>query len=385
MIPKTLSASSILVSEACMERWRVENFERTPQEDGKAAQVGTTDHYALEHFVDEVYLQKITNWSDTKRLFELYDEGYIETFRSGNFETDEYVDGKELLQKWYDRNRGGLENEVMSVEKKETFPIKTSVGEIPFTYILDRIDTEGDGVYSVVDYKTIRAIVRPEDMKIKIQPRAYALAVQIKFPDAKLIRVSFDMLRHDGLVGAVFTRDDNIATYRYLQRAAERVIATDESKAEETINEECKWCIKKTTCKTLAKSIAGGSVHGLELEEVARKKLQIDSQLLALKYAQEELDKILLTEAIQQDSTEFEIGQYEVKITSRKTRKANSNAIAHIVGPELTSKYGNFTVTNIDKMLKSGELDPAQYVQVKEQITTTHADPSAKIKDRGSF
>src|SRR5690606_25707099 len=172
---------------------------------------------------------------------------------------------------WHKRHvsDGGLTNEVLSVEQKLNFPIKTSAGMIPFTYILDRLDKIENGVYEVVDYKSIRAYIRPEELKGKIQPRAYALAIQIQYPDAEKIFVSFDMLRHNEKIGVTFTRQDNIDTYRYLQRAAERIIATDEDKTEETINEECKWCIKKTTCDTLARSVAAGTVHSLTIEQVA--------------------------------------------------------------------------------------------------------------------
>ena len=385
MIPKTLSASSVLVSEACMERWRVENFERAPSASNGAAMVGTACHYVLEHFVEKVYLDKTAQWSDWDLFLELYQTGYMKTFSSGDFSTPEYADGLDLVTKWYQRHAssGGLEGEVLSVEQKKTFPIKTSAGEIPFTYILDRLDKIADGVYEVVDYKSIRAFTRPEDVKNKIQTRAYALAIQIEYPDAERIIVSLDMLRQGEKVGAVFTREDNVQTYRYLQRAAERIIATPEDETKETLNEECKWCIKKTTCETLAASVKAGSVNSLSLEQVAERKLLIDAQMLALKYAQDELDKVLLQEAARRDELEFEVGNLEVKVTARRTRKPNSSAIARIVGPEIAAKYGNFSVTNVDKMLKSGELTPAQYAAVTKEITTSFGEPSAKVKSKG--
>lgn len=380
MIPKTLSASSLLVSEACMERWKVENFWRTPQVSGEPANVGTSVHFALEHFVKGVYLEQTIKWDDVKYLHDMYQLGYIETFSTTNIDTDAYRDGSELVARWYDRNKEGLLNKVISCEVKENFFVKTSAGAIPFNFIWDRADQLDEHTYEVVDYKTVRAPVRPEDLKKKIQPRAYALAAQIKWPDAKRIWVTFDLLRYDA-VGAVFTRDENADTYRYIKRAAERIIAIDEEDTEETLNEECKWCIKKTTCETLLKANRAGTVHGLPIEEVARKKLEIDSQIQALKYAQEELDKQLCLEAEHREEFEFEIDDMEVKIGARPYRKVgNSNAIANIVGPEIARKYGNFTVTNVDKMLKSGELSDDVAAQVREQITTTWSEPSAKVK-----
>lgn len=386
MIPKSLSASSILVSEACPERWKVENFYRTPQEDSEPAGVGTTCHYAFEHFVRDVYIDQKYDWSEVKHLKAYYDIGYVETFGNTNFDTDAYKDGAELVAKWYDRNKGGLSNKVISCEVKENFPIKTSAGEIPFNYIYDRFDQIDEDTYEVVDYKSLRAFVRPEDLKEKIQPRAYALAAQIKYPHAKRIWVTFDMLRHDGPIGAVFTRDENAATYRYLKRAAERIIATDEDKTEERLNAECKWCVKKVTCDTLLRANAGGTVHGLSIEEIAQKKLDIASQLQALRYADEELDKQLCLEAEKRDEFDFELPNgLEVNITARGTRKPNSNAIINIIGPKLASKYGNMTMTNIDKMLKSGELTDDQVKAINANITKTWSEPSAKVKMKADF
>lgn len=389
MIPKSLSASSILVSEACMERWKVENFHKTPQGSSEPANIGTTCHYALEHFVYDVYLEpdplKRIAWSDIAKLVQYYKIGYIETFGSTDFDTEAFHDGEKLVAAWYDRNKNGLPNKVLSCEIKENFSIKTSAGEIPFNFIYDRLDQIEEDVYEVVDYKSIRAYIKPEDLKRKIQPRAYALAAQIKFPNAKRIWVSFDMLRHDGPVGVVFDRDENAATYRYLKRAAERIIATDEDATTEQLNDECKWCIRKANCDTLLRANAGGTWHGMDPETAAQRKLEISTQILALKYADEELDKVLMGEAERRDEFEFELGSNQVTFSARPTRKANSNAVLNIVGPELGAKYGNFTITNIDKMLKSGELSPDQVSKVKAEISTTWSQPTPKIKPIGEF
>lgn len=385
MIPKSLSASSILVSENCMERWKVENFWRTPQASSEPANIGTSVHFALEHFVKAVYLDKTHQWDDVKLLKQFYELGYIDTFGTTNLDTEAFKDGALLVAKWYDLNKKGLPNKVLSVESKQNFPIKTSAGIIPWNYIYDRLDQIDEDTYEVVDYKTIRAYIGPEDLKAKIQPRSYALAAQIMFPEAKRIWVTFDMIRHSGPVGVVFTREENADTYRYIKRAAERIIATDEDSTEETLNPECKWCIKKVTCETLGKANAAGTVHGLPIEVVAQRKLDIDAQILALKYAQEELDKQLCLEAENREEFDFTLGGVSVSITARATRKANSNAIANIVGQELSTKYGNFSMTNIDKMLKSGELGPEKIKAVEEQITKSWSSPSAKVKPLNSF
>jgi hypothetical protein len=369
-----------------MERWKVENFWRTPQANSEPAQIGTTCHFALEHFVKAVYLEKTVVWDNVKYLNDMYQIGYVETFNSTNFDTEAYRDGADLISKWYERNKNGLPNRVISCETKEHFDLVTPVGPIPFNFIWDRCDQIDEEVYEVVDYKSVRGFIRAEDLKEKIQPRAYALAAQIKWPNAKRIWVSFDMLRHDGPVGVVFDRDDNAATWRYLKRAAKRIIDTDEDNTVETLNDGCKWCIKKVSCETLTKAKVAGAVYGLTDDELAQRKMDITNQILALKYADSELDKALCLEAENREEFDWQTRSgLQVNITARPMRKANSNAVAKIVGPELATKYGNFTMTNIDKMLKSGELNPDQRRSVEQQINTTWSEPSAKVKPPKSF
>lgn len=385
MIPKSLSASSILVSEACMARWKTENFDRTPQFSSEPANIGTSVHYALEHFVRDVYLEKKYAWQDIKHLNAYYQLGYIETFNSTNFDTDAFKDGAALVAKWYDRNKEGLANQVLSCEVKENFTIKTSAGPIPVNFIWDRADRISADEYAVIDYKTLRAPVNPQDLKQKIQPRLYALAAQIKWPDANRIWVSFDMLRYDE-VGVVFTRDENAATYRYVQRAAERIIAIAEDEVEETLNPECKWCIRKTECDTLQRANAGGNPMGMPIEEVVKRAHQIDNQLIALKYAQEQLDKLIAGHLEAEDIFEDVIGDYEVKMGSSPRRAvSDASSIASIVGPELSKKYGNFTVTSVDQMIKDGVLSSDQEAQVRAYVKTNWSSPRPKIKKKESF
>jgi hypothetical protein len=383
VIPKSLSASSILVSEGCLDRWKAEYFDRTPSENSDPAGVGLTFHFAAEHFVKAVYIDKIIKWDDIAALTAFFDMGYTATFQSANFDTDLYRDGAQLVASWYDRNKHGLPNEVVSCEVKSNFPIRTSAGEIPWNYIWDRADKIGPGEYEIVDYKSLRGRVTMQDMKEKIQPRSYAVAGLVQWPDAERIWVTFDMLRFNEMVSVCFTREECIATYRYMQRAAERIIAVDPEDVEPTINAECKWCIKKVSCEALLKNIAAGTTMGMDLEKLAERKLLVQSQLEALKYADAELDKAIMAEAEHEDAYEFEVGDYQIGFSSRSTRNANSAAIAHIVGPELSTKYGTFSMANIDKMLNSGELSPDVKKAVEAEITKSWSDPKPKVKKKG--
>ena len=377
MIPKSLSASALQTAEACLFRYKHENFDRIPAMGNSAASVGTSVHGALELFVKAVFLDKTANWEDEKLLLDLYEVSYMETFNSADTATHEFEDGLELVKRWYART--DLKDEVVSCEVKENFQIKTSVGEIPFNFIWDRADKISDTEYRVVDYKTVRVPVSAEELKSRIQPRAYALAAQIKWPDAERIWVTYDLLRHDP-VGIVFTREDNIAFWRYLKRAAERIIATDEKNPPQTLNPDCRFCIVKQKCETLQKSIAGGTTFSVNPEEAAVRKMQVSSQIKALEAFEAELDSILVKEAEARDEISWDTGNVHVDITASRRRTLNSHTAAKVLGPELTARYGSFTLGNIDKILKEENLTAEQRAALKEAIGVKWGEPSAKVK-----
>lgn len=378
MIPRSLSASSLNTAEACLARWKAENFNRTPSMSNKAADTGTAVHGALEMFVKAVFIDKKESWDNLDLLLQLYDLSYMDTFESADLQTDEHADGLTLVKKWHQRTQwDGVT--VESVEVKESFSIPTSEGDIPFNYIWDRSDQLGPHEYRVVDYKTIRAFVTPEQLKKKIQPRAYALAAQIKWPHAERIWVEYDLLRHDS-VGAVFTKADNALMWKYLKRAAERIIATDENNTPETLNPECRFCIRKVVCGTLSKAMTGGTIFGITPDEAARRKLMISSQIKALESLDAELDAVLMKEAEAKDLFEWETDDVKVAITASKRRQVNSNAVANIVGAEVTKKYGNFTLGNVDKMMADESIPLQVRAEVKRLIGVKWGQPSAKVE-----
>ena len=384
MIPKSISASALQTAATCLARYHAENIQKTPDMDSTPAMVGTTVHAAIERFVQEYCIDKtLTEWN-IEILKMYYLEAFVKTFNHANIESEEYLDGWELTQKWFIRT-DVRDHEVISCEVKSTFDVRTSIGVIPFTYIWDRIDKIGPGEYRVVDYKTLRARIPPDELKKKIQPRAYSLAARIQFPDAERIWVELDMLRHESPISAVFTRDDDADSYRYIQREAERIIAQPDDDPEnnplpETLNADCAWCVRKSECETLLKHSTGGGILGKTPYELAEKMLEVAGAMKALKYLEEELNESLVAQAEHEDMFEWEEEDLEIKITARSSKKlTNTHAAAKVIGPELMDRYGNLTVTNVQKLLKSGELTPDQVTQLKSFIETSYGDPKAKV------
>lgn len=364
------------VAELCLARFEAEHVRKTPSPSGKPANTGSAVHAALENFVEFAFLEDNAA-PDWNFLDDLYKIAYVEVFGSANYDTDEYRDGREMLWGWHKRT--SFEGfEILSVETKESFQLPTPTGTVPFNYIWDRSDKLEEGVYRVVDYKTTWGFLNEEMLRRKIQARCYGLAAQIKWPDAKKIWVQFDLLRRDP-IGVVFSRQDNIETWSFLKRAAKRIWNAPKP-APETLNSDCRYCVRKLICGTLNKHVGQGGVLGLSPEIAADRLLQIDGQIKALESIKEECDRILVSEAERRDELEWDVPGGRVRITASSRRSVRSDAVAEVLPQELVKKYGTFTVTNIDKLLKEPGLDQQTRDRVKAAIFKKWGEPTAKVE-----
>jgi hypothetical protein len=370
-----------------MARWKAENFNRGSNVSNKAADTGTAVHGGLEYFVDWCILKgHMEDWNEAK-LREFYETSYMETFRSGDFDAETFKDGWALCLKWFKRTDLSGRT-VLSVEEKLHFPVKTSIGDIPVTYIRDRFDCLKEpenergkgGIFEVVDYKTIRWAPKISELKGKIQPRIYALATQIEYPEAEQIWVSFDCLRHDPIGSVMFTREDNIRTYRALKKAAERIIATEEDKVQETLNAECQYCIRKLFCKTLQSNVLAQGFLALPVDQAAARLSQVDNQLKALKAVSDQLNNIIATHGKQLDITEWaQPDGSTVKLTVKKYRQVDRVIAMNIVGPAIAQRYGKLGMAEIDELMKGNELTDEQKKQLKAAIGLDYSDPTVKV------
>jgi hypothetical protein len=385
MKPRTLSASAIGVAEKCLLRYKAEQIDRVPDIDKDAARAGSAVHGALELFVTMVYINK-THQRELKLLIELYGMSFLKTFGYLDHTSEIYVEGVEMLDKWYERDH--LANrQVLSCEIKKSFPIKTSIGDIPFNYILDRFDKlSGDRVYGVVDYKSNRWGIRPGDLLGKIQPRAYALAMQLEYPDAEKIWVEFDMLRHDGPVGIVFTKEDNRETLRYLRKKAQEIVDADPDKLQPKLNNECRFCVAKATCPALRANLTGGGIFSVTNRVDLR--AQLEFQKAGLEALITELDDQFMTEAQQEDIFTFDGDTYKLEIgPGQSRRELDSTRVKTVIGEELWSKYGSdsMTMAAFDKLLKSEDITSEQKAKLKLLVRSKPGNAKVKVVANSPF
>lgn len=381
MIPRTLSATSIATFESCPARYKAEVIDRVPRIDGSAGLLGSACHEVLEIWVKDGYY--LREWDDImqkeKALNVLWTMVYPQYFS----ERTRFAEGWLMLLRWLQRTEWD-DREVISTEVKSTFPVPTSVGEIGCTYIWDRCDRLLDsGFIEVVDYKSVAQPIQPDQLKHKIQPRLYALAAAIQFKGAAGIWITYDLLRYD-TVSARFDRDDNVDTWTWLKAQAERIIASDGT--EEKLNPECRWCVRKQNCETLKKHGDGGGVLGIaNLGDAIDRRAQLKYAFDGMKSALDELDEHILAMCDEEELVEFETPMTKFKIASSGRRNVDSAMVAHIIGPELMSQYGKIGVTDVDALLKDGDLTDSQKSQIRQLIKKVFGKATVKTEPKIDF
>lgn len=390
MIPKSLSASSVIKAQACLAMWVANYYHKASEPGGSAANLGTACHGGLEDWVTDGHSH------DPTATFETLEKLFAKYYHALFSDTSRYDEGVKIMKNWYDREHP-LKNTVLSTEVKENFPLRIK-GEnggtivIPFNYIWDRCDalteercTECGNCpleIDVVDYKSVMMPVSPDALKDKIQARAYGVAAQIKYPHANRIWVTFDLLRYEAPVSIVYTRDQNIAAYKYILTMLQRILNTDEDAAPETINAECKWCIRASTCKTLHSNISVGGYHSMTANEAVKARAEIDNKVKGLKGAKEQLDSIIMAYADNEDVFEWDVDNIKVQITAYGQRTIDPERAAKVIGVDLMGRYGKLTIGNVDKMIKAKEVDKEQAKELRALIRKQYGDPYVKTSEK---
>lgn len=378
MKPRSFSASAFQVAETCLARYQAENILRSERPSNVAADLGTAVHAALEAYVKAVYIERSKPANVLALLF-LYRKAFSEIFETVEPEAhDWFEEGQEMCKLWFNRTDFS-DRTVLSCEVKTSFDIKTSIGSIPFNYIWDRFDKLDDreDEFEVVDYKTIRKNLSPQDLRKKIQARFYGLAAQIQHPEAKRIWVRFDLLRHES-VATVFTKEDNAATWKFAKALAEKIIGTPEPDSvmpdgsiapwPESLNPECGYCVRKASCNALKSNVVGGGLWSLTtMDERINARAAMEFQMKGLKLLTEELDEIILKEASAAETTEFETDLYKAKVGQYSRRSVDAERVEHVIGQDLFLKYGGISLTmaNFQKLLKDRAVTAEQLAKLK--------------------
>lgn len=323
------SASSFKTYEACPARWEATyTGTRPPELPGAPAMKGTVCHYALEYFI-KAMMHLTGDTFDTKLKvltgFARYE--YDRLFKSDDSHWSDCVD---MLETWL-RNtpREYWEDRmVLSTEKKMTFNLATNDGVKPFTYICDRVDSltlpDGRDVIEVVDYKSYRDGTKADKMKGDLQVKAYAIAMMMEYkeqfdtPSGNTlagITVTLDLLRH-GRTSVFFSREECLDAWRDLKAMANTILADEDP--QETINEECMYCVRRMACATIREhAVHGGAMSFTNMDAAADAYFYVSAIMKALKANQDDLKNQILTYCKHEDLIGFTTDATDIKLNVR--------------------------------------------------------------------
>lgn len=356
MLPKTISASALKVANLCMARYKAEYVQGGRGLGGEAADLGTTCHLALEKYVQAAIVNK-TSPPDLQVLLSCYMMAYLEIMTDHNFESALFKDGEKMMRVWHARNDfEGIE--VLSCESKQSFnvPYKLPNGvkqEMKFNFICDRVDRISETEIRVVDYKSWRGLIQPDQVKGELQARAYALAYQIMYPNATKIWVIIDQLRGEE-VGACFTRDDNIITWKSLKATLQRIIDTPADQARETLNEECRFCVRKAKCRSLRKHDEVGGLLDMTLDDLMQLHFEIKTAESTRKKLVEDVEELIKKAMDEIGLTTLDSldGKYELNTggTRGGFRRVDYARFPEVVGAEVALELAEYSIGKIDEL-----------------------------------
>ena len=373
-----MSASALQTASLCMRRYEAEYIQYGRGMQHVAASIGTAVHGALEDYVRLVYIDKKAD-PELSLLLEKYHSSYEFTFKSSDRKREEYVDGAQLLETWWNRT-DFTGRQVLTVETKNRYPIPLSDGtELPFSYIFDRHDLLDDGDHEIVDYKTNRFPIAPQELKNKIQARMYGLITQIHYPDVRRVWVKFDMLRHPQPTTVMFSKQDNLDTWNWLVEEIARILGTP-AHPKPTLNPECGYCVLKTRCPVLLDNVKVGGIFSLSDEELVDRRVELAAQAKAAAAALEEVDSVLGPKLRPGNGADLVIegSKYRAFVTAQQRRAVDAEMVAR-AAPEVYPDYvkpSKITMGDFDKMLKDERVTPDQKKILRSLVRKVSSVPA---------
>lgn len=358
------SASGLKTYEDCPASFNAEYVQRARVSGGVAANLGTAAHEALMGWTIHDHMD-----FDLKLLLDRFE---IEAAKLALPE-EQCIQGRKMLEQCYRRLEDNPPYMILAVEEKEVIKVKIGGREVELVYIWDRCDQMENGAIEVVDYKSWFANLDPPTARQLMQVKMYAVTALIKYKhlNPPAVWVTLDQLRY-GTVGVKFTPDEIRGFYEYIKDVIKRIWA--DPGTEERVNPNCRYCVRKDSCQTLAKVkevnpegvLATGDFDTIAEQMASTYEAKKALELMLEEY-EEWLDAYLEEHQIPEATSESGV---LVKYNPTSRRKVDSERVATVVGPEISQRYGKFSMEDIDGLLKGDEITEDQKRKIKALIQT---------------
>ena len=203
---------------------------------------GTSLHRALERFHDSGDVGVGT----TEEAVAALEESWIDAgYRSADEAAEALGEGREIVARY-------VEEQLRSERKAKTLfterQMRHDLGDFALIGRLDRLDEREDGALVVVDYKSGRSDVDPEEVRMDIAMNCYALLVKRKYPD-RPVHGTIVAIR-TGRSGTASWTDGELDLFESdLRRLGAEILAEDYPELHPTFKALCPHCDFLPLCR----------------------------------------------------------------------------------------------------------------------------------------
>jgi hypothetical protein len=388
--PKTRdyqSASSLLMAEQCPLKYEltyINKPETAPADINRDnLDFGTVMHNTAEDSIRACVKANYKGPLPLDRMVALFHRKFSESGLTG---VGWFATGEKMAEDWA-RRMGVVDfgAVVVGVEVKFDFVITVDGQDIRLLGYIDRVDRVGPGHYRVVDYKTNRMIPSREEVAEHLQLSIYDLAIRHLYPDARVVDLELDMLRHGLSMKTERTAEQRETLKHYISAIVTRMDTAKRFPAK--LNNLCGWCKWRAGCTAYKEATSGeyvpielaGDIEGL----VARR---VEAALVA-KLATAEKDAIskrLKTMLLQSERESVETEAGTARVWDSKSYKHDFDTVVDLVVKQGSHDPGVIlsALKNVDSKALKRVLDihKAKFGKPAADMMKVELEAAAKLK-----
>ena len=292
----------------CPLSYRLHYVDRLPADVAPERHFGAVLHRTLEETVRDHVRARQNGPLDADYALESYRLAW-----TGSELRDHalFVEGRELVERWVEREGAVDGNRVLGVEQA----FSLHMGGFALRGVMDRVDRVGDEAIRIRDYKSTRLPPRREDVEESLQLAIYDLAARQLWPWAKRVELAFDLLRHDVVIRTERSDAQREATREYIFATVAQIRSGEALASPSTL---CTTCDHRSQCPAYADTSAGKREYAgaapEDLPAVAREREELGAVIKALVVRKDTLDGILRAELEHQPELVLDGRRYTLNV-----------------------------------------------------------------------
>ena len=307
---KRLSFTRLDTFEQCPAKYSKRYIERATTDRPDSLTFGSTLHTALEHMGKGMMSLEEGQRVSADAVCEAFDDAWAQ---AGCTDRALYTEGRRLLAQWSERMGEVQPGQVIDVERRFTMQL----AGVQLTGFMDRVDRIDEHTVRVLDYKSSRAYMLPDD---SMQLALYGMAAKQMYK-AERVQIGFDLLRHNQVVVCDLTDEHAERCLQWVHTLASQLQAAKEYPAK--LNTFCNWCDYKLQCGSYTAAIQ----QPLHVLNLADDDQALADTIMATKQRLKELQSLQRTQAIH--------GEGAKRPSVRRSRKLPADRAAKVL-----AKYG---------------------------------------------